>query len=157
MKDKLIEDGRLKEILKRRKVSISSQDNEELIEAASHNLPWNEELAKLCSQVLKSGKSKAGKDISPPIKKKQHEDEQPFTSNVFLLTSSCTNVAILIQSVCHREVRKLFILILMWKTIILIVLKNLAIWISACLILILTIPIAIALQEKQKRWRMLSV
>ena len=85
LKTKLIEDGRLKEISERRKASIAlgNEDNEELIESATHNLPWNEELAKLCHQVLNSGKSKAGRDISPPIKKKKHEDEQPFSPQRF--------------------------------------------------------------------------
>ena len=85
LRDELVKDGRLKAISERRKASIAlgNEDNEELIESATHNLPWNEELAKLCHQVLKSGKSKTGRDISPPIKKKKHEDEQPFSPQRF--------------------------------------------------------------------------
>ena len=85
LKNELLKDGRLKETLERRKASIAlgSEDNEKLIESATRNLPWNEELAKLCHQVLKSGKSKAGRDITPPIKKKKNEDEQPFSPQRF--------------------------------------------------------------------------
>ncbi len=83
-----LKDGRLKEISERRKASIVSgnEGNEELIESTSHNLPLSEELARLCSQVIKSGKSKAGRDIFPTyktIKKKRHEDEKPFSPQRF--------------------------------------------------------------------------
>ncbi|MDE3269980.1 MAG: ATP-binding protein [Pseudomonadota bacterium] len=82
---KLKEHGRLKEISEQRKASIAlgNEDNEELIGSFTSNLPWNEELAKLCNQVMKSGKSKVDKDITPPIKKKRQEDEQPFSPQRF--------------------------------------------------------------------------
>ena len=87
LKDKISEDGRLKEISERRKASIAlgSEDNAELIKSAANNLPWDAELAKLCGQALSSDKikSKAEKNMPPSSRKKTTKIDQPFSPQRF--------------------------------------------------------------------------
>lgn len=87
---RLLSGGRLKEIYKNRKASISvdSSDAEEMLRNVSKNLPMQSELAKLLNQTFKleskdTGKSQNKNKKDKSASKKQSTEEGDFISNRF--------------------------------------------------------------------------